>query len=288
MARQAAIPARRLYAGCAIWAYKGWVGSFYPVKTKAADFLREYSRRLTAVEGNTTFYAVPSAESVKRWAEQTPPGFNFCPKFPKAITHERRLKEAGAEAGLFLERMSGLGDRLGPLFIQLPPSFGQSSADVLAAFLAGLPGGYRIAVEVRHPDWFTQAGRRRLNALLEQHHTARVIVDTRGLREGESADVRVNQSRERKPDLPIHPDLTSHFAFVRLILNPRSDLNEPYLAEWTERIAGWLETGVQVFLFCHCPDEVQSPTYARLLHARIAARTAVEPLRGEPEQSALL
>jgi uncharacterized protein YecE (DUF72 family) len=277
-----------LLVGCAIWGFKGWVGNFLPEKTKAADFLREYSCRLTTVEGNTTFYAVPSEEVVRRWAEQTPKGFKFCPKFPQTITHAKRLKDAGDESTSFVDRMSGLGERLGPLFIQLPPTFGPGAQPILAAFLDAISRGFRVAVEVRHPAWFTPDGRARLNALLEVRKAARVIIDTRGLREGESCDVLVNRSRERKPDLPIQPDRTTDFAFVRLITNPDAELNEPYFAEWTERIVEWIETGVAVYLFCHCPIETFSPIFARLMYARIAAKVSIPPLPGEPKQGLLL
>jgi uncharacterized protein YecE (DUF72 family) len=277
-----------LYVGCAIWAHKGWVGNFFPEKTKAADFLREYSRRLTAVEGNTTFYAIPSEETIKRWVEQTPDDFRFCPKMPKPITHGKRLKDTFDETKFFLERMSGLGERLGPLFIQLPPSFGPASFDTLAAYLGLIPNPYRVCVEVRHDDWFKPAQRARLNALLQQQNAAKVIIDTRGLREGETDDVLINRSRERKPDVPVQPDLTADFAFVRLINNPKPELNETYIAEWAARIAQWIEGGVQVFLFAHCPVEVWSPVFAREMHTRVAALTRLEPLPGQFQQSALL
>ncbi|MFB8787738.1 MAG: DUF72 domain-containing protein [Potamolinea sp.] len=61
--------------GCAVWGHKSWVGELYPKKTKAADFLKLYSQRFTTVEGNTTFYAVPDAETVKHWVSQMQPGF---------------------------------------------------------------------------------------------------------------------------------------------------------------------------------------------------------------------
>ena len=291
--------------GCAIWAYKGWVGNFFPEKTKAADFLREYSRRLTTVEGNTTFYAVPSAETVARWAEQTPPGFQFCPKLPQTITHVKRLVDAQQDTKSFLERMSGLGDRFGPLFIQLPPSFGPQDAGILSDFLGSLPATRCVCVEVRHRAWFSASMRPRLNALLAQHNAARVCIDTRGVRlgvagiqtprtaaraagSGEPTGEAVVRSRTQKPDLPIQPDLTAAFTFVRLILHPQAELNEPVFAEWAPRFAEWLAGGTSVYVFTHCPDDVQSPIFARELHARISALTPVEPLPADPIQSTLL
>ncbi|MBI1802821.1 MAG: DUF72 domain-containing protein, partial [Chloroflexi bacterium] len=168
------------------------------------------------------------------------------------------------------------------------PSFGPFAFERLAAFLAAIPQEYRICVEVRHAGWYTPAQRERLNALLRQRHAARVVIDTRGLREGAAADALVNRSRERKPDLPVHADLTADFAFVRLVSNPQAGLNEPYFAEWAARIAGWLEAGTEVFLFSHCPDETLSPIFARALYTRVAALTRVESLPDELGQATLL
>ncbi len=270
-----------LYVGCAMWGFKGWVGNFFPAKTKPADFLREYSRRFTTVEGNTTFYAIPTEEAVARWAQQTPDYFRFCPKLPKPITHSKQLKDVEPATKFFVERMSGLGEKLGPFLIQLPPSFSPSSFDTLANYLDKFPHGYRMCVEVRHESWFEPDQRERLNALLQQFNAAKVIVDTRGLREGEPSDVSVNRSRERKPDLPVQPDVTAEFTFVRLIFNPEAELNEPYVAEWAERIARWIDEGTQVFLFSHCPKETLSPVFGRAMHVRIAQLTDVEPLPTE-------
>jgi uncharacterized protein YecE (DUF72 family) len=78
--------------GCAVWAYKGWVGELYPKGSKAAEFLPLYTQRFTTVEGNTTFYAVPNQETVVSWASQMPPGFEFCPKLPRQLTHNGLLE----------------------------------------------------------------------------------------------------------------------------------------------------------------------------------------------------
>src|SRR3712207_6304460 len=80
-----------LHIGCAVWAYKDWVGDLFPPGSKNTDFLALYSRRLTTVEGNTTFYATPKSEVVQRWAAETPDTFRFCFKLPRDISHEGPL-----------------------------------------------------------------------------------------------------------------------------------------------------------------------------------------------------
>ncbi|HLF75492.1 MAG TPA: DUF72 domain-containing protein, partial [Anaerolineales bacterium] len=143
-----------LYIGCPIWSFKGWVGNFYPGGTKAADFLYEYARRLTTVEGNTTFYAVPARGMIESWSAAMPETFRFCPKIPKAISHEGRLADRARWAQEFIEAMRPLGTRLGPMFLQLPPRYAPKLLDDLGAFLAVWPRDVRLAVEVRHLDWF--------------------------------------------------------------------------------------------------------------------------------------
>ncbi|MBI3241358.1 MAG: DUF72 domain-containing protein [Chloroflexi bacterium] len=143
-----------LYLGCPMWGLKLWVGNFFPAKAKQRDFLSLYSRRLNTVEGNTTFYSLPSAETADRWRDETPPGFKFCLKFPRAISHEKRLRNAEAETARFLDCLARLGDRCGPAFLQLPPTFGSQHLPSLISFLDTLSQNFRYAVEVRHPSFF--------------------------------------------------------------------------------------------------------------------------------------
>jgi uncharacterized protein YecE (DUF72 family) len=113
----------RFYIGCPIWSFKGWVGNFYPEGAKASEFLHEYSRRLTTVEGNTTFYAVPSQDTLEGWLAQMHETFRFCPKVPKVISHEGKLIDNIERAREFIRIMSQLGPHLGPMFLQLPPRY---------------------------------------------------------------------------------------------------------------------------------------------------------------------
>ncbi|HEY9645623.1 MAG TPA: DUF72 domain-containing protein, partial [Chroococcidiopsis sp.] len=166
--------------GCAIWAYKDWVGDLYPPGSRASDFLRLYGQRFTAVEGNTTFYSVPDAKTVARWATETPSGFQFCLKLPRDVTHTGALDSAIPKAIAFLDRMQPLGDRLGPFFAQLPPSCGPDRFNDLIAFLRSWPGDRaELALEVRHLDWFNPPHADRLNDALARLGMGRVLLDTR-------------------------------------------------------------------------------------------------------------
>ena len=171
-----------MYVGCPIWSFKGWVGNFYPKGTKSTDFLCEYSKRLTTIEGNTTFYAVPSPKTIETWVEQTPDTFRFCPKVPKAISHEGKLMDQLDRTKQFVNMMRGLGTRLGPMFLQLPPRYSPNLLGDLSAFLSAWASDMRLAVEVRHLDWFESPHDETLDELLAKHNMARVTIDTRPIR----------------------------------------------------------------------------------------------------------
>ena len=142
--------------GCAVWGYKDWVGDLFPPGSRNNEFLALYSRRLTTVEGNTTFYATPNPEVVQRWAAETPETFRFCFKLPREVSHDGALAEKVALTQEFVERMAPLGERLGPFFLQLPPGYRADKLGDLERWLAAWPAEYQLAVEVRHADWYAE------------------------------------------------------------------------------------------------------------------------------------
>jgi uncharacterized protein YecE (DUF72 family) len=275
---------RQFYIGCPIWSYKEWVGSFFPARTPPGDFLRVYSHKLTAVEGNTTFYAVPNAETLARWRAETPPDFRFCPKIPRNISHSPALEATRAATLAFVEQMRGLGERLGPMFLQLPPAFGPAQFKQLETWLSFWPAEVRLAVEVRHPAFFETEQAATLNALLNQQQAARVIMDTRPIRVGPAEERGLLQARERKPDLPVYPAITTDFAFLRYIGHMNSEINAPFLDTWAARLAQWLERGVALYVFCHCPFELHSPDICYELHQRLSRLTTLPKLPWELAQ----
>jgi uncharacterized protein YecE (DUF72 family) len=274
-----------LYIGCPIWANKSWVGSLYPEGTKPSDYLRIYAQQLTTVEGNTTFYAVPALATVQHWAEETPESFRFCPKLPRTISHAGKLMDHLEESQQFLAVMSQLGKRLGPLFLQLPPRYSPDMLDDLGEFLANWPAQAQLAVEVRHLAWFDATNHESLQAMLSKHQIARVIIDTRPIRslDGDrilqgSVYERMLQARERKPNLPIVSEPTAPFTFLRYIGHPDFEHNAPFLEEWADHLAEWLQQGLDTYVFCHCPDERMDPQLCRQLHLRVSARIPIPPL----------
>ncbi len=250
------------FIGCAVWAYKGWVGELYPQGTRSADFLHLYSRRFSTVEGNTTFYAVPNQETVTRWAAETPSGFKFCLKLPRDITHKGKLQPCIPDALQFLQGMSPLGNRLGPIFAQLPPSYAPTSIDDLTAFLEAWPQNQApLALEVRHQNWFTEPYASELTALLEKLSVGRVLLDSRPIYTGD--DDPQLQSERRKPKLPVKFSVTAPFSLIRFISHPNLSVNQPFMEEWVNHIQQWLRQGTQIYFFVHCPLEERSPNTAR-------------------------
>ena len=273
------------YVGCPIWSWKGWVGNFYPEGTKPSEFLGEYTRRLTTVEGNTTFYAVPSQKTLEGWAEDMPVTFRFCPKVPKAISHEGKLLENVGRAQQFIDLMRQLGPRLGSMFLQLPPRYSPKSLGDLQGFLAQWPRDARLAVEVRHLDWFDTPHDEALNGLLMGHNMARVTIDTRPIRELSGDDILAGsvyqsllEARESKPDIPVVPQRTADFIFIRYIGHPEIEFNSPFLTGWGDYVVQQLKNDADVYMFCHSPNNFAAPYLCRKIYAQVEKEVDIAPL----------
>ncbi len=266
----------QFFLGCAVWAYKNWVGDLFPPGTRSADFLSLYSHRFTTVEGNTTFYAIPDSKTIHRWRDQTPTEFKFCLKLPRSITHQGRLQPQIQAALNFLEKMQGLETRLGPFFAQLPPSYSPELMEDLNSFLQALSlKEIQLALEVRHPDWFLETHATSLNQVLKQLEIGRVLLDTRPVYLGED-DPQLHSER-RKPQLPVQFSLTSSFSLIRFISHPTLSVNQPFLEEWVTQIHQWLSQGTQIYFFVHCPVEDYSPQTARHFQALLEQQTIPVP-----------
>ncbi len=255
----------KFYLGCAVWSYKGWIGNLYPQHSRSPDFLRLYSRYFNTVEGNTTFYAIPQPLTISRWAAQTPPGFKFCPKFPQEVTHRGLLKSSLPKAIEFLQIMAGLGDRLGTIFAQLPPSYSPEYLEDLQDFLVTCNSNApcALALEVRHLDWFREPHCSKLNELLSRLKIGKVLLDTRPIYNC-VGDPQAN-SRRRKPQLPLKPLLTSDFTIVRFISHPQQPENESLIREWVEDLLPlWLSEDKTIYFFVHCPNRRTFPKYGSL------------------------
>ena len=131
----------RVHVGTSGWSYPSWKPGFYPAGTDAKEFLRFYSGRFRTVELNTTGYRLPAEEQFARWAEQTPAGFAFAPKL--AGNRPRQLAEFGP-------RVRSLGDRLGPIRVQLISARDEGMIELI---LGSLDPEVLVAFDLAHPSW---------------------------------------------------------------------------------------------------------------------------------------
>lgn len=279
----------RLILGCPLWAEPGWRGALYSRGADADQRLHEYARVFGAVEGNTTFYALPALDTVRRWASLLPEHFHFCAKLPSEVSHGGRLDPAHPELLRFFRHMAPLEQRLGPVWLQLPASVGPYQLDQLQAFLDALPGAYRYAVEVRHLDFFRKDdNERRLNRLLHERGIERVMFDSRGLFASRDTDPATLDAQQKKPRLPVHAVALAQQPTLRFIAGLDNQLSLRWLEPWLGKCVQWLQEGRSPMLFMHTPDNRLAPELARLFHAQLSQRLAdlpaMAPWPGELEQ----
>jgi uncharacterized protein YecE (DUF72 family) len=258
-----------LYLGAPVWACTDWRGSFFPTDAGAADLLKHYAQRLNAVEGNSSFYALPSAQQVLRWRALTPESFHFCFKFPRRITHEMRLRNAAAETVEFLQRLAPLGSRLGPLLLQLPPQFAPAHYPILDAYLAQLSREFDYAVEVRNLSCFAPEAETALDELLLAHGVSRCHFDTSGIHRATEIDDSTLAAMRRKPKMPRRAHAVGSQAMLRIVGQNQLRDVEPELEFWAPVLAQWLARGLDVHCFLHTPDDFYAAELSYALHARV-------------------
>lgn len=171
---------QKIRLGTCAWSFDEWRGVFYPADLPAERWLEFYAHYLPAVEVDSTFYHVPSSQTVLRWAESTPAAFRFACKLPRDITHKCRLHDCGTEMKVFLNALEPLAQKLQVVLIQLPPSFTPKDGKLaLRKFLTQLPRDVRFAIEFRHGGWH----RPQIISLLEKYRVCWVWADTSPLNE---------------------------------------------------------------------------------------------------------
>jgi uncharacterized protein YecE (DUF72 family) len=263
----------KLHVGCAMWSYAAWQGTYLPPSLAPRERLRAYATWCNAVEGNTTFYATPAPGTVTSWADQTAPGFRFVLKLPRAITHERRLTDAGPPLRAFLSAIEPLGPRAHALWIQLPPSFSPADLGALTGFLSALPREHRYCVEVRHRAFFEDPrSEQQLERLLTDSGAEWVTFDTTVLFEGAPASDAEREAWTNKPRLPRRPRALTAYPVVRYL--GRDDLARTVAGwqPWLDTVAGWLGEGRSPTVFIHTPDNVAALELARRFHDDVRAR----------------
>jgi uncharacterized protein YecE (DUF72 family) len=146
----------KLYLGTIGFSYSFWRGKFYPNKTASKDYLAYYSSKFNTVEVDSTFYRIPTEQTILNWKKQVPEGFLFSFKFPQVITHVKMLRDCQYDTEVFLNRIKLLRTHLGALLLQFPPNFGVEHLHDLEDYLHKLPKQHRYVIEVRNKSWLNQ------------------------------------------------------------------------------------------------------------------------------------
>jgi uncharacterized protein YecE (DUF72 family) len=268
--------------GTSSWQFDGWRGVFYPEGLPKGEQLAYYAERFNTVEANTSFYGLPRPATLVNWVEGTPPGFTFCLKFPRAISHDKRLTDCESESLAFLDVLRALGPAAAPAFLQLPPDVTRARyGKALATYLDWLiphTAKLRIGVEVRAPDLMTPA----FANFLAERGFALVIVE-----------------RAAAPDLfavwdaLVQEGQAPAFSVIRWIGDDKNgpkgdaDLTAPRdeaLTQWAERLVAWQKAGLDLYGYMHNPYEGHSPASIRRLQARLAPLTSLPPWPPNPPE----
>lgn len=211
--------------GTSGWNYPHWRKVFYPERLPQSKWLNFYTEHFSTVELNASFYRQPAQKTFENWRKKTPPNFLWSVKANRYITHVKKLRDTRDSLERFYGALEGLGEKLGVVLFQLPPSL-SFDEKIFIDFLNSQPQGHRIAIEFRHGSWFCK----RLYELLHQKNTAFCISDTAG----------------RYPYAEV---ITADFMYIRLhgsrILYG-SNYTKDELRTWATKAKNW---GKEIFIY---------------------------------------
>jgi uncharacterized protein YecE (DUF72 family) len=237
-----------LLIGTSGWQYRDWRGGLYPRQLPRRLWLEHYAERFAVVEVNNAFYRLPERDTFRRWRDRTPDDFTVAVKMSRYLTHVKRLKDPAEPVARFLGRAGALGDKLGPVLLQLPPTLKVDVA-ALDETLSRFPDSVRVAVEPRHPSWWIDEVR----DLLKQHRAALCWADRKG-----------------RPVTPLWR--TADFGYLRMHegrANPWPRYGRAALSSWVDRILGEPGAVPRTLVFFN-----NDPGGAAVIDASAMARTA--------------
>ena len=253
-----------LYVGCTGWTMPAWKGTYYPEKLAAKNFLEHYSKQFNTIEFNSTHYTIPKVDTVKRWKTESADDFIFCPKVFKFISHTKTLGTDGDNITRMVDSLVHLEEKLGPLFIQLPPYFGADRLGIIEQFLKYWDNHISISWELRHPSWYseTSALDDLQQLLMENGHTL-LLTDVAGRR-----DV-------------MHMRISGDYLMLRWVGNALHPTDYTRIDQWADRIAYYTQNGIKkVYFFTHEPDNILAPDIAAYLCTRIRENNHAINTRG--------
>jgi uncharacterized protein YecE (DUF72 family) len=244
--------------GTSGWQYRDWKGVLYPAGLAQRRWLEHYASQYATVENNGSFYRLPREETFAGWRTRTPAGFVMSVKASRYLTHVRRLRDPAEPAGRLMRAASGLGDRLGPVLLQLPPNLpadpGALDACIRELASSGDAAGsrpVRVAVECRHDSWWSDEVR----DLLSRHNAALCWADRLG-----------------RPVTPLWR--TADWGYLRFhegAAQPWPRYGERALESWVDRLAEAWPDGADVFVYFN-NDPGAAAIYDAAAFASIARR----------------
>jgi uncharacterized protein YecE (DUF72 family) len=217
-----------LHVGTSGWQYRDWRGVLYPDGLPQRRWLERYAQCFDTVEVNNAFYRLPERSVFERWCEQTPDDFVVAVKVSRYLSHIKRLRDPEEPVARLVERAAGLGPRLGPYLLQLPPNL-KADPDRLDACLAAFPEDARVAVEPRHESWWTDEVRE----VLSRHGAALCWAD-----------------RLSRPVTPLW--VTAGWGYLRMhqgTASPPTSYGDKALATWLERLTDAWPRSADVFVY---------------------------------------
>jgi uncharacterized protein YecE (DUF72 family) len=237
--------------GTSGWHYSHWSGSFYPASLSSEEYLDYYCQQFKTVEINNTFYQFPEKDTLENWRQIVPSGFVFSVKASRYLTHMKKLTDPEEPLETFLERVSVLADRLGPILFQLPPHW-RPNLERLEQFLALLPQEHQYAFEFRDERWLTQA----MYDLLRRYQAALCIYHLEGY---------------------LSPrEVTSDMVYIRLH-GPgeayQGSYNTQDLAGWAVAISTWHRQGKQIYCYFDNDAEAAAPANATQLSEMLVGKS---------------
>lgn len=246
-----------------MWANDKWKGSLYRDDCRSTEFLAHYSRYFNAVEGNTTFYADPNADTVAKWQRDVTGDFGFMFKVPKRISHA--LSNSATDTlQAWLHLLAPLTPHIHCIQLQLPAQFTPSQLPLLTPLLQDIRQQFRCVVEVRHSEFFQKgAAEQALHQLLRQYHCERLCFDARALFSVPASTPALVDAQQKKPRLPVHAVALTERPVVRFIGLDDLAANRPFYQPWLGKFTTWIQAGHRPAIYFHTPDNRLAPQLAR-------------------------
>jgi len=213
--------------GTSGWHYKHWKGTFYPDKTKDSEQLNYFIQKFKTVELNNSFYRLPAIETFRNWYAATPHDFIFSVKGSRYISHLKKLILDKQAVDEFLDHVTHLKEKLGPILFQLPPRW-EVNVERLSTFVSYLPKNQQFTFEFRNSTWYTEE----VYQVLRQHHCAFCIYELAG---------------HQSPEV-----VTANFIYIRLH-GPGDKYQGSYtdkaLKDWAKKCKNWQQNGKDIYVY---------------------------------------